>query len=665
MSTGYNYPTLILILSVSNCSSDIALNGFNIDVTNEIPKAWHGYIRLFFKIYLERSISFNILISRLLEILTYSKSFLRLRDLSIRVNSSNWNTKSVQNVTWASRHFTFEHGRCSSPCLDYYFELYYLLRLNFTFNIIHSPYTVLRLHESPSWYSSLRYVGFYSTFCIYPKFKNLHLKHFYLVARHGFHTTFHITGHFIINGSFTIFDYKLIHNYPVNSTGQINPNIMYRMKKYIMLSYFLHVRKLDQIFVQMELIADEYIIYDGPGIFTDKLKKQNYNKCSTFQCVVHVLREYNAVEAFLNYYSRPQAITEIKGITAGKNQLMHLPDKKCSDKACIIYISAEFGHHVNATINKVSTPGNYYPICMYKGLVAAEQLPNDYKQSETICKSHNEVITKHPSRSFYSYSSTLTLVLFWYKQYSTINVSVMISQTKCEPVEIDVCMYSDYCAALGPRLYPYVCDQYLKYITQYTKIKLLNGKVFRFIHTQSKCVVFILSNNKTISCHIKIYFVSSQMEAIRGLIKNSFFEIFQVINKCFSMNSPSLNCIRLSSEYKVPIIRRSWFTTHYNNVRIKFGVLSINGHVSSECKCWLEITLKQSNLQSGRIFAEQFLLAVCIADQNCHPQWDPFLSNSVALMLQIKDYTSNYSVLKYFLIKLIVYANDDTHTQGK
>ena len=369
----------MLIHFVDICSSDIAWKGFNIDVTTEAPKVWHSYIRVFLKRCMERYISCNILVSRLLEMFNDSKSFLRLRDLTIKVTSSNWNTKSVQNVTWASRYFTFEHRRCDYLCLDYYFKLCSLLKLNFTFNIIHSPYTVLRLHGSANWNSSLRYVGFYSTFCIYPKFKNLHLILFYLVTRHGFPTRFHITGHCIFNGSFTIIDNKLIYNYPVNSIGQIKPNIMYTMKKHIMLSYFLQIRNPDQIFVQTEFTMDEYIIYDGPGISTDALRKQHNNKCSTFQCVVHILRKYNAVEAFLKFYSKPLAITEIKEISEGQNKLMYIPDKKCSDKVCIIYFSAEFGHNVNVTIIKLSTPGHFHPNCIYNGLVAAEELTNVYK----------------------------------------------------------------------------------------------------------------------------------------------------------------------------------------------------------------------------------------------------------------------------------------------
>ena len=82
-------------------------------------------------------------------------------------------------------------------------------------------------------------------------------------------------------------------------------------------------------------------------------------------------------------------------------------------------------------------------------------------------------------------------------------------------------------------------------------------------------------------------------------------------------------------------------------IRTKSGILSMYGHISSECKCWLEITLMQLNLKSGRVFVEEVLLAACIT-YYCHPQWTPFHSNAAALKLLIKDYTGNYSVLKHF-----------------
>ena len=616
MSVTYNCFISMLMLFVSNCSSDIALRGFNIDVTTETPKVCHGYIRLFFKRYLEKCVAYKLFKNKLLESLKYSKLLLRLKDWSIILKSRFWKVNSVQNVLWASGHFTFEHIKCEHTCLDYYFELYSLLRQNFTFNIIHSYRTELILQDMNS---SLRFVGFYSTFCIYPRVKNLHIKLSNLINTSKKSSySYTLMRHFIFNESFTVVDNKLIYNLfdAVKKLGKVKPNIIYKVKKYILLSYFLQVKKLGQIFVQTKFIKHKYMIYDGPGILAETLRKQNNNKCSTFQCVVHILIQYNAVKTFLKYYTKPLFITEIKTITPTQTVSMNIPNKTCLDKVCIIYISAKYGYHINATVIKLSTPGFYYPNCMYSGLVKAEQLPHDYKQSETICKNNDK--TKHSSRSFYSYNSTLTLILYWYKQYRTINVSLNISQTKCEPVEIDVCMYYKYCRKIGPRFYRYKCNPYLKYTTQYTMVKLLNDKGLRFIHMQNKCIVFILSNNSTDSCGSRIDFVSSKIQAIRGQL-NTFFDIFQVANRCFSINSSSQGCITPNSEFIVPRIRSSLFNTHYNDVRTKSDVLFLETYnIPSNCKYWFEITLMQSQYKSEMVFAEDFLLSICIADY-CHP----------------------------------------------
>ena len=92
---------------------------------------------------------------------------------------------------------------------------------------------------------------------------------------------------------------------------------------------------------------------------------------------------------------------------------------------------------MNVTVTEIIAVEGHDLNCLFSGLVAAEKLKDDYRQTDTVCQNHDG--TKDSSRSFYSYNSSLILVLYFYKPYSTINATVNISQTKCQPVQIDIC----------------------------------------------------------------------------------------------------------------------------------------------------------------------------------------------------------------------------------
>ena len=63
-------------------------------------------------------------------------------------------------------------------------------------------------------------------------------------------------------------------------------------------------------------------------------------------------------------------------------------------------------------------------------------------------------------RSFYSHKSSLTLLLYWYKEYSKINISVILSATTCKSVLLDPCLFSMECDKSSNQ-----CHNYLRNIT--------------------------------------------------------------------------------------------------------------------------------------------------------------------------------------------------------
>ncbi len=153
-----------------------------------------------------------------------------------------------------------------------------------------------------------------------------------------------------------------------------------------------------------------------------------------------------------------------------------MPTHDCQKRPCALYVFAEPFVQVNVTVTSIIYVGDESQTCQFGGLVAGEVLSHDYKESVTLCTNLNSSL-EH-SRSFYSFNSSLILVLYWYEQYSEINVTLALSQTPCKPVYFDLCHFEELCDfetrwidGQLPRS-AFTCHSYLEYITQFSSLKL-------------------------------------------------------------------------------------------------------------------------------------------------------------------------------------------------
>ena len=322
-------------------------------------------------------------------------------------------------------------------------------------------------------------------------------------------------------------DGKFIYNVVINNVNNQQPEFKYIIKnQYFLFWCHLKVMKINKILVVPSVmnieLGSEYIVYDGPGLLADASKNQRSKQCSTFQCIIHLLTHKNHYShADIKYYTK--VLPSLENVTITHDQILsvNLPNRNCLDTVCIIVIHIHYGYHVNVTIDKLLRIGLCDETCLYGGLVASEQLTDDYRQSGTvyeICYG-----TKQP-RSFYSLKSSLILILYLYKMYNTINITVDISGTSCELVNIDICHYHDICKEDYPIS---SCFLYLNYITQYSSIFLRArehgetvGILLRLPPLQNKCFILAVLQNETIRnmmfCTINVNLIRSQMKAIRG-----------------------------------------------------------------------------------------------------------------------------------------------------
>ena len=279
-----------------------------------------------------------------------------------------------------------------------------------------------------------------------------------------------ITGYHV-EGMFAILDRDQLVNTHVHQWTQLSPELVYNVKrKYTLYRYFIAVSKFDCIIIKIkESNKFRYDIYDGPGLLADTLHiKGSYTITSTFQCLMLVLTPNDNMpyDSSFNFTSKMLSAKENININRTHNSLFTYPNKKCRKGLCISLVNADLGYQVNITSVLVKCTSPYNFNCIYAGLVAGERLVSEYKESKTICESNYGSDSQFIS--FYSQNSSLILVLYWYKGYSEINVSVMISQTKCKPVFINLCILHILCFASKIR-----CLIYINSVTRLSGINLI------------------------------------------------------------------------------------------------------------------------------------------------------------------------------------------------
>ncbi len=368
--------------------------------------------------------------------------------------------KSEMSVTWTSGQLSYfnKYSRLlfdKETCVNYVwiFNLDANLRLNVTLNEVYfqsryvdCTYAKLKIHrafgntkvpssfalENNTWvwmvkklekYSHV-YCGHCSSFSIYPLFHSIDIR--VLIER---------SVPSFINASFAVMDNSIVWNTERTKSFQPKPDLVYRLKNgFSLVSYSIQVTKAEHVMLNTQILnSHRYVLYDGPGYSSNVVKNTAnvVHNMSSFQCSVQIFMRTDCVyvQNLISYASIKLALSRTINLDHTSDIILDLPIAECCPQFCAVFLKAQNGYQVNATITKVSYKGFIENVtCKYGGLVATEQLIDDYRESVTLCQNHDG--SSRLSRSLYSTNSSLTLVLYWYN-HSSINASLTLSVTKC------------------------------------------------------------------------------------------------------------------------------------------------------------------------------------------------------------------------------------------
>ena len=117
------------------------------------------------------------------------------------------------------------------------------------------------------------------------------------------------------------------------------------------------------------------------------------------------------------------------------------------------------------------------------------------KKSKQVCEGN--FLSKGQAIHFYSNNSLLTLVVYWYKEYGEINVSLLASKTKCKLLIINPCHFRILC------LYNWTkCQSYLDNVTRFSSanLKVQSSNSMIYEENIEKCSILqILSSSSEFS----------------------------------------------------------------------------------------------------------------------------------------------------------------------
>ncbi len=206
-------------------------------------------------------------------------------------------------------------------------------------------------------------------------------------------------------------------------------------------SHLIQVSKFQHIILNIKQCEDKCWIFDGPGHGLPPAQNsvsREIIETSTFQCLLYVLS--NRAKTYLSIYFKALESLVFKQI-----QLQNEHSKKpkaftfpsnTSLNCVVVDIIAKSGHQVNLSISHIhyedrtkSQTCNYGGMTLYDGFSQTDRI--------TICKAFTAYSWL---KSFYSETSNFTIVFYHYEGYSSLNVSLTLSLSKCSAVVIDVCV---------------------------------------------------------------------------------------------------------------------------------------------------------------------------------------------------------------------------------
>ena len=251
------------------------------------------------------------------------------------------------------------------------------------------------------------------------------------------------TGIYNVTAFYSVIDTKMIVS--LQKYRLLSRNFVWNLnlvpKDIRVMKFALRTKKYQHFIIKFtndsELVVE---LYDGPGTHSSNIFKNNHeiHISSTFQSIIYL---WIPSAKRLNMECGFQFVTESSSVR--KN--VHFNDSHIISHALTKYeVWKIFSYYnVNLTIINLTYTGFNDPLCTFAGITAYSLKNNSYTELTTECNFFNNVYSMY--RDIYSKSNETMLVLYSYKEYGNLSLTMQFSSTKCKPVTINTCALSYLC----------------------------------------------------------------------------------------------------------------------------------------------------------------------------------------------------------------------------
>ncbi len=282
-----------------------------------------------------------------------------------------------------------------------------------------------------------------------------------------------------------------------NVTTQHPLSVFVLKHKQVLFTYLLQVKKADHLILNISLVhQNSLLVFDGPGIKSETLTgNRDVFSLSSFQCFI-VLMYMNStstattISRFLvSFTSEP--LTSLQELQV-RSVLDMISSDVCDTNPCIVSFRAQNNNHINLTVLALHYVGENSPNCTHGGLLTVEAEQNNFEETAVLCSLDHR-------KSYYSQNSSLSLVLYYYQNYSALNATIRVAVTKCSSIHLSNCEFLQKCGNRGKQ--NIICTSYLADITQGSSV-FLRPQTSHLLFCLPTENCFVLQISRNISCDL-------------------------------------------------------------------------------------------------------------------------------------------------------------------
>ncbi len=325
----------------------------------------------------------------------------------------------------------------------------------------------------------LIFCGQHSGFSIYPGFSDIAL------TVSAMNTT-----RFSIDYIFMVQDRDLSVTRQVRANPAKIPFLFYMLPvNKTVFQLLVQVKKMFKMCLKLKGPVILLHIFNGPGCLADEVfPKNKIFFMSGFQGFIQgILADQGTGMTKLNIHSR---LVQLKVLELTEAVVLDLPDTKLCFTHCILEVGFDNESKINVTPTSLQYKGIPSDSCAYGGFTTAEIRTRHCSSTHAECVSFEENIilcgnhdgSKEMSRHFYGSHQSLLVILYWFPNYTTINMSLSIQPTNCSSIQICLCSMHEAKAYM---------QTYLKDRPDYTDdgvVKLWETDHFGVMVQQAVCV---------------------------------------------------------------------------------------------------------------------------------------------------------------------------------